>query len=298
MQWAEPVMGTVVSFLIREATERSGPATATGHTAAGPGDKKAAGAAVTTGRESVPAVGGANRAVGTRSPAPMTALQAAIASLHDADDVFSTWKADSPMSRLRRAEIRLEQAPREVAEVLALCENARDASGGWFDPWRLPGGVDPTGLVKGWAAQRALGVLQRAGVPGAMVNAGGDIAVFGEPGPGRPWRIGIRDPRTRDGLLCVVAVRGPGAVATSGTYERGAHIVDPLTGRPATSVLSATVAGPDLSLADALANALVASDGRALEQIVRLPGYSALVVARDFSMRATSGFPGLLPAVA
>ena len=139
---------------------------------------------------------------------PPTALRSAVASLHEADDVFSTWKAESPMSRLRRGEIRLEEAPPEVAEVLALCENARALSAGWFDPWRLPGGVDPTGLVKGWAAQRALGVLKKAGLAGAMVNAGGDIAVFGEPAPGEPWRMGIRDPRTDDGLLCVVTIEG------------------------------------------------------------------------------------------
>jgi thiamine biosynthesis lipoprotein len=286
MQWAEPVMGTVVSFLIREATERSGPASASGDTAqTGPSDGTADAA------RSGPGVAGA-------AGDTAIALRTSVRTLHDADNVFSTWKAGSPMSRLRRGEIRLDQAPREVAEVLALCENARDASGGWFDPWRLPGGVDPTGLVKGWAAQRALGGLQRAGVAAAMVNAGGDIAVFGEPQAGQPWRIGIRDPRSADGLLCVVTIRGFGAVATSGTYERGAHIIDPATGEPATDVLSATVAGPDLSLADAFATALVASGGRALGHIVRLPGYSALVMAADFSMRATSGFPDLLPAAA
>jgi FAD:protein FMN transferase len=287
MQWAEPVMGTVVSFLIREATERPSPAAASrSMSEAGRGAHRAAAATSSHGGEAEPADG------------TTIALRRAIATLHEADDVFSTWKAGSPMSRLRRGEIRLEQAPREIAEVLALCENARDASGGWFDPWRLPGGVDPTGLVKGWAAQRALGVLRDAGAAGAMVNAGGDIAVFGEPHDGEPWRIGIRDPRSADGLLCVVAIRSTGALATSGTYERGAHIVDPATGRPATDVLSATVAGPDLSLADALATAVVASGGRVLERIARLPGYSALVVDGEFGVRATSGFPGLLPAVA
>jgi FAD:protein FMN transferase len=287
MQWAEPVMGTVVSFLIREATERPSPV-------AKPGS------AIDAGRGAEPAAAAATSGAGKAEPADGTtiALRRALATLHNADHVFSTWKADSPMSRLRRGEIRLEQAPREIAEVLALCENARDASGGWFDPWRLPGGVDPTGLVKGWAAQRALGMLMGAGIAGAMVNAGGDIAVFGEPQAGEPWRIGIRDPRTADGLLCVVAIKGTGAVATSGTYERGAHILDPVTGKRATDVLSATVAGPDLSLADALATAVVASGGRVLERIARLPGYSALVMDGEFSVRATSGFPGLLPAIA
>jgi thiamine biosynthesis lipoprotein len=286
MQQAEPVMGTVVSFLIREATESVG-LEATYGTVSGNG----------RGAEAVTAAAPHSGRAGPAADVAI-ALDRAIASRHEADEVFSTWKADSPMSRLRRGEIRLEQTPREVAEVLALCENARDICGGWFDPWRLPGGVDPTGLVKGWAAQRALGVLQRADVAGAMVNAGGDIAVFGEPEAGEPWRIGIRDPRTSDALLCVVSIRGVGAVATSGTYERGAHIVDPATGGPASGVLSATVTGPDLALADAFATALVASSGRALERVARVPGYSALIMNDDFGLRATSGFPGLLPTAA
>jgi thiamine biosynthesis lipoprotein len=291
-------MGTVVSFLIREATERPSSGTTPALAAEAGREAEPAADAARAGAEA--AAHSASSDAGEAKPAnaTATALRTAVATLHEADDVFSTWKAASPMSRLRRGEIRLTQAPREIAEVLALCENARDVSGGWFDPWRMPGGVDPTGLVKGWAAQRALGVLRDAGVAGAMVNAGGDIAVFGEPRTGEPWRIGIRDPRTAGGLLCVVVIRGAGAVATSGTYERGAHIVDPVTGKPATDVLSATVAGPDLSLADALATAVVASGGRALERIASLPGYSALLMNAESGLRATSGFPGLLPAVA
>ena len=111
-----------------------------------------------------------------------------------------------------------------------LCRQARAASGGWFDPWRLPGGVDPTGLVKGWAAELALAEL-RGSAAAAMVNAGGDIAVFGEPEPGQQWRIGIRDPLSADRLLAVVALGGHDrAVATSGAYERGAHVLDPGSG--------------------------------------------------------------------
>ena len=92
------------------------------------------------------------------------AVARAQAELRWVDDVFSTWKPESPVSRLRRGEIRLEDAPPEVAEVLELCRRAREASDGWFDPWAMPGGVDPTGLVKGWAAQRAL--AHHRGEPG------------------------------------------------------------------------------------------------------------------------------------
>ena len=219
------------------------------------------------------------------------ALARAIIALHDADRVFSTWKPRSPMSRLRRGEIGLDEAPPEVAEVLELCRRAREASGGWFDPWRIPGGVDPTGLVKGWAAERALSALRGSGAPAGMVNAGGDVAVFGEPAPGEPWRIGIQDPRYEDRVLCVVELFGDGAVATSGTYQRGFHVVDPETEVPARELLAASVAGPSLAFADALATGLLASGGQALELVAANDGYSALVVDADGRIRATRGFP-------
>ena len=216
----------------------------------------------------------------------------AIAVLHHVDRVFSTWDPDSPVSRLRRGEIELDAAPPEVARVLQLCRRAREASGGWFDPWALPGGVDPTGLVKGWAAELALAELRRAGVAAAMVDAGGDIAVFGQPEPGQPWRIGIRHPLAADRLLTVVTLGGHDrAVATSGNYERGPHILDPSAGAPAQTLLAATVVGPDLAFVDALATGLLASGGQALARIAGLRGYSALIVERDGTVRTTLGFP-------
>lgn len=209
--------------------------------------------------------------------------------LHQADDVFSTWKPDSPMSRLRRGEITCAQAPPEVAEVLELCATARDLSGGWFDPWALPGGVDPTGFVKGWAAQRALDALVSPLVTGAIVNAAGDIAGFGGPGGSRPFRFGIVDPAAPGDLICVV--EPPAALATSGTYERGAHLIDPRSGRPMARVASASVTGPDLGLADALATAVAVAGGDGLGVVEAVDGFEAMTVDFDGSMHWTPGFP-------
>lgn len=219
------------------------------------------------------------------------AVERAQAELRWGDDVFSTWKSESPVSRLRRGEIRVEDAPPEVAEVLELCRLARDASDGWFDPWAVPGGVDPTGLVKGWAAQRALAVIRDAGVPGAMINAGGDVAVYGRPAPGETWRIGIQHPLARDRILLTAEMESAGAVATSGSYERGGHVLDPRTGEPTTALLSATVIGHDLGYADALATALYASDGEMLERLSLLIGYHGFIVDGRGSIRASRGFP-------
>jgi thiamine biosynthesis lipoprotein len=217
-----------------------------------------------------------------------TILREAIDVLHEADDVFSTYQSDSPISRLRRGEITLEQCPTLVHDVFALCESARTITHGWFDPWSLPGGVDPTGYVKGWAAQRSLDVLRRSGIRGALVNAAGDTASFGGPLPGAPFRIGIVDPQQTLSLACVV--ESPGAVATSGTYERGGHLIDPHTGRPTSRAASATVTGIDLGLADALATAIAVAGRAALPLVEALDDFEALIIDFDGDFEMTSGF--------
>lgn len=216
------------------------------------------------------------------------AIAEARARLHRADAVFSTWKANSPMSRFRRGEMGRDQLPAEVADVLDRCAEARRVSGGWFDPWAAPGGVDPTGLVKGWAAAQALEALKDCGAPAAMVNAGGDVALFGLRSPGQAWRIGIQNPFDRATLATVV--EPVSAVATSGTYERGAHVFDPFNGQTRAAVASATVTGPDLGLADALATGLLAGGRAALGAVEDLDGYEALLIDWDGELRPTDGF--------
>lgn len=215
-------------------------------------------------------------------------LSHSVASLDEADTMFSTWKPESPVSRLRQGTISLGEAPPEVAEVLAECKDAKHLSGGWFDPWAVTGGVDPTGYVKGWAAQRALGHLVGARLDGAMINAAGDIASFGGPGGGAAFRVGIVDPASPLQLACAVELRG--ALATSGTYERGGHLVNPFTGVHETRVASASVTGPDLGVADALATALCVGGHDVLALIEHVAHYEGFVIGHDASRQWTSGF--------
>ena len=216
-------------------------------------------------------------------------LARARAILQRADAVFSTWKTNSPISRLRRGEITYEQAPPEVTEVLENCAVAREISGGWFDPWKMPGGVDPTGYVKGWAAQRALAALVSTKIPAAIINAAGDIASVGGPEFAKPFRVGIVDPFSPGDLACIVQLAG--AIATSGTYERGDHLINPHSGQPSVRVASASVSGPDLGLADALATAAAVAGQEALALVEALDGYEALIIAFDSTWHWTANFP-------
>ena len=222
---------------------------------------------------------------GTAAPG---AVAAACRRLHELDAVFSTWQPGSPVSRLRRGELTVAEAPAELARVLELCEEIRAASGGWFDPWAVPGGVDPTGMAKGWIVEQALAVVRAAGVGAALLNAGGDVAGFGGAGNG-PWRVGIRHPWRADALACVVSLES--AVATSGSYERGPHLVDPRRGEPVVACASATVCGPSLAWCDGLATALAVGGTDVLARIEALDGYEGYLIGLDGTERATAGMP-------
>ena len=123
--------------------------------------------------------------------------------LHRVDAVFSTYRPDSDLSRLQRGEARIADLDPLVAPVLDLCERYEAETDGAFAT--RPGGrVDPTGLVKGWAVERASDLLRRAGSTSHSVNGGGDIQLAGSAGPERPWRVGISDPADRRQILTVV----------------------------------------------------------------------------------------------
>lgn len=204
-------------------------------------------------------------------------LEAASAWLHDVDGWFSTYRVDSAITSLRNGLIDERETPTVVRDVLAQCRTARRITRGTFDPWAVPGGVDPSGYVKGWAAGVAADLIVAAGYPNVLVNAAGDIACRGEQAPGSAWSVGIVHPR--DPMCVVEVVRlGDGAVATSGLYERGSHIVDPATGGRVVRADSATVVGPDAGMTDALATAVLIAGPSAIDWFAALPGYSMYLV--------------------
>jgi thiamine biosynthesis lipoprotein len=233
------------------------------------------------------------------APLRQSTVDEVFAELRDVDRIFSTYKPDSDISRLRLEEVTVADCDPLVDEVLEMCEQARLATGGYFDAWQQgPDGVirlDPSGLVKGWAVQRAAARLARLGGDDYYLNAGGDIAL-GCAGTSSPdWRIGIEDPDHPDLLFGVLGLRA-GGVATSGTAHRGAHIIDPTTGRAATALRSVTVVGPSVLWADVYATAALARGADALTWLTWPDGYEALAVSTAGSRSYTKGMRHLLQA--
>ncbi len=209
------------------------------------------------------------------------AWEAVLASLRWADDVFSTWRPETAVSRLGRGELTLAECPSEVAEVLGLGEHARRASDGAFDVRRVVDGrevLDPSGVVKGWAADRAAAALRDLDDTDFCLSVGGDVVCWAA--VGRPeWRIGVEDPRDPSRVLAVVPVRD-GAVATSSAAHRGDHVRDARTGLAPTHVASVTVVHSSLTVAD-LAATCAYLQGPGAAAWLRARGRTGVVVSTE-----------------
>ena len=221
------------------------------------------------------------------------AVDDVVAWLRHADAVFSTYRADSDISKLRRGSLSVADASPYVGEVLELCVLMQRETGGYFSAM-FDGALDPTGLVKGWAIDRASELLRAHGSANHAVNGGGDMQLAGEASPGEPWRVGISDPFDGASVLSTISGRDF-AVATSGTAERGAHIVNPFTATPADALVGVTVVGRSLTHADVFATAAFAMGDRAIGWLDGLDGHEGLVVTRDGGVQVTRRFQGAVP---
>ncbi len=227
-----------------------------------------------------------------------------------ADDVFSLWRPETPLSRLARGEIAVEDCPPAVGEVLAECEKYRERTDGAFDARRPDGVLDPTGIVKTWAVARAAWRLDALGAAGWMVGASGDVLASGVGPDGGPWRIGLSDPRVagdpQAGELLDVVRLGAGisaphrALASSGTAQHGEHIWNPATGRMESAFLQASVVGGDLVECDAWATAIIAG-GEKVATAAQAHGLEVFCVAsgagdvgiEPAQVLVSPGWPGL-----
>ncbi|MCW2540172.1 MAG: FAD:protein transferase [Frankiales bacterium] len=208
--------------------------------------------------------------------------------LHWVDATFSTYQADSQLSRLGRGELGIDDCAPEVDEILTRCQLLETETSGYFSA-RAAGRLDPSGLVKGWAIQRASDLLTAAGSANHCVNGGGDVHCAGTAAGGGPWRVGIADPLQRGQLVAVVAGSDI-AVATSGNAERGAHIINPHDRTSPIAIASVTLVGHELGATDAYATAAFAMGEDATAWIDTLAGYRGLVVFADGRQWASADF--------
>jgi thiamine biosynthesis lipoprotein len=204
------------------------------------------------------------------------------------DQTFSTFIPTSDVNRINSGEISIDGSDQLVRQAIDLSRMYVGATKGYFSAWRK-GKLDPSGLIKGWAIDRGCSILARWGYSDYFIDAGGDVQTRGMNGAGAPWRVGIRHPVERDKLARVVFASDL-AVATSGTYEKGDHIVDPHTGQPVSDWLSLTVVGPDILQADVFATAAFAMGGQALAFIAEIDGYEAFAIDPKLVASWTPGF--------
>lgn len=212
------------------------------------------------------------------------AWQRVMVELRAVDRIFSTYRADSYISRLDREEITLEQCPGQVREVMQLGQQAETESGGAFSIWRPNTDstltLDPSGVVKGWAVERAADFLRILSDTDFCLSAGGDMVCRTLDPDTAPWRIGVEDPFDAGRIRAVVPVLN-GAVATSGAAHRGAHITDARSNFVPHQIASVTVIAGTLAWADIDATAAYALGAEAPNWLRCRPGRSALIVWAD-----------------
>ncbi len=231
---------------------------------------------------------GADR--GARYETAEKAARGLFAWFRQVDETFSPFKPGSETSRISRRELAPEESSPDMQEVLRLSEETKRLTSGYFDVW-FEGRFDPSGLVKGWAIDRAAGMLDADGFLSFAIEAGGDIEIRGANDEGRPWAIGIRNPFDASTIIrrLLLANRG---IATSGTYIRGEHIWNPLTGRRANEIASITVVGPNVYEADRLATAAFAMGPEGIEFLAGLAdgGIDGYMVGWSGTATFTPGF--------
>jgi thiamine biosynthesis lipoprotein len=216
-------------------------------------------------------------------------LQEVFTEFRRIDQDFSTYKEQSLVSRFRRGEIPLSQTTSEFRYIHRLCQYLKIQTAGYFDAYYQKK-FDPSGLVKGWAITTAANILLLHQQTNFYINAGGDASAYGD-NQNQPWSAGIKLPGHIDQFARTFPLKNS-AIATSGTYERGEHIANPHIAQPTNELLSITVIGPDICLADAWATALFAMGKEIKEHINKLPrGYQAYILADPKTAFATPGWP-------
>lgn len=217
------------------------------------------------------------------------AIQKVFAYFQHIDRTFSTYKKDSEISRLNAGQLLRESLSQDVVEILKLAEDTKVETDGYFDI-DTGHGIDPSGIVKGWAIYNAAELLKARGISHFLIDAGGDIQVSGKNKKGDAWRIGIRNPLNQKEIVKVLTVQDAG-VATSGTYSRGQHVYNPhARHNEIQDILSLTVVGPTVYDADRFATAAFAMGKNGIHFIEKIAGFEGYMIDKAGIAISTTGF--------
>jgi thiamine biosynthesis lipoprotein len=200
------------------------------------------------------------------------------------DEKFSTYKEHSEISLINNQAMPVEQSSADMQTIFALAEETKQATNGYFDIAHN-GLYDPSGIVKGWAIDKAAAILRQKGFANFYVAAGGDIQAVG-----KNWRVGIRNPFNMHEIVKVLSISDCG-VATSGTYIRGQHIYNPKNnGQRMTEMISLTMIGPNIYEADRFATAAFAMGCEGILFVEALEGFEGYMIDQQHLATFTSGF--------
>ena len=208
-------------------------------------------------------------------------IEEAFDYFREVDEKYSSFKETSEVGKYNRGE----EVSAEMKELLKLAAKTKLETKGYFDIRKPNGKIDPSGIVKGWAICNAVDILRKKGYKKFFVDAGGDAEIVG-----KNWKWGIRNPFNKKEIVKVLKLSDCG-IATSGTYERGQHIYDPVGEKAEiTDIVSLTVIGPNVYEADRLATSAFAMGRAGIEFIEKLKGLEGYMIDKDGVATYTSGF--------
>jgi thiamine biosynthesis lipoprotein len=197
------------------------------------------------------------------------------------DEQYSPFKETSQVAKLNRRE----EVSKEMKEILQYAQDLKISTNGYFDIKRPDGKIDPSGIVKGWAIAQAADILRKIGYKRFYVDAGGDAEIVG-----KNWKWGIRNPFNVKEIIKVLNLSNCG-IATSGTYERGQHIYDPIGHKnEINDIVSLTIIGPDVYEADRFATPAFAMGEKGIEFIEGQEGLEGYMIDKNGIATMTSGF--------
>lgn len=154
-------------------------------------------------------------------------------------------------------------------------------------------------LGEGYATNKCQVIMQAKGIQSGIINATGDMSVWGTQPNGKPWNIGLTNPFHPKELLAIIALKNT-AITTSGSYEkfvifngkRYSHIINPVTGYPATGLCSVTILGPNAEIANGFStSAMVLGKKDAIKLLNNFPNYQYLFITDSGKIIKSKNFP-------